>query len=78
MTTIELKDILFHKITTIDDKSFLEAIKTIIDTKSETIIYKLTPEQKERIKSSQEQIARGEYLTNEQVESEIDRWLKEK
>lgn len=78
MTTIELKDILFHKIAAIDDKSFLEAIKTILDTKSETIIYKLTPEQKDRIKSSQEQIARGEYLTIEQAESEIDRWLKEK
>jgi len=78
MTTVELKDILFHKIAAIDDKSFLSAIKTIIDSKSETIIYKLTPEQKKRIKSSQDQIARGEFLTNEQVESEIDRWLKEK
>ncbi len=78
MTTVELKDILFLKIAAIDDKSFLSAIKTIIDTKSETIIYKLTPEQKERIKSSHEQIARGEYLTHEQVESEINRWLKEK
>ena len=78
MTTIELKDILFHKIAAIDDKSFLEAIKTIIDIKSETIIYKLTPEQKKSIKSSQDQIARGEYLTQEQVEKQISRWLKEK
>jgi uncharacterized protein YutE (UPF0331/DUF86 family) len=78
MTTIELKDILFHKIAAIDDKSFLTAIKTIIDTKSETIIYKLTPEQKKRIKESQDQIARGEFLSNEQVEKGIERWLKEK
>jgi hypothetical protein len=78
MTTIELKDIIFHKIAAIDDKSFLSAIKTIIDTKSETIIYKLSPEQRKRIKRSQDQIARGEYLTNEQVEIGIDKWLKEK
>jgi hypothetical protein len=78
MTTIELKHILFHKIAAIDDKSFLEAIKTIIDTKSDTIIYKLTPEQKKSIKSSQDQIARGEFLTQEQVEKQISRWLKEK
>ena len=78
MTTIELKDVLFHKIAAIDDKSFLSAIKTIIDTKSETIIYKLTPEQRNRIKKSQDQIARGEFLTNEQVEKGIDKWLKEK
>ena len=78
MTTIELKDVLFHKIAAIDDRSFLSAIKTIIDTKSETIIYKLTPEQRNRIKGSQDQIARGEFLTNEQVEKGIDKWLKEK
>ena len=78
MTTIELKDVLFHKIAAIDDRSFLSAIKTIIDTKSETIIYKLTPEQRKRIKGSQDQIARGEFLTNEQVEKGIDKWLKEK
>ena len=78
MTTIELKDVLFHKIAAIDDRSFLSAIKTIIDTKSETIIYKLTPEQRNRIKKSQDQIARGEFLTNEQVEKGIDKWLKEK
>jgi predicted transcriptional regulator len=78
MTTIELKDILFHKIAAIDDKSFLSAIKTIIDTKSETIIYKITPEQRKKIKESQDQIARGEFLTDEQVEKGIDKWLKEK
>jgi predicted transcriptional regulator len=78
MTTVELKDILFHKIAAIDDKSFLSAIKTIIDTKSETIIYKLSPEQKKKIRKSHDQIARGEFLTNEQVEKGIDKWLKEK
>ena len=78
MTTIELNDVLCHKIAVINDKSFLSAIKTIIDTKSDTIIYKLTPEQRKRIKKSQDQIARGEYLTNEQVEKGIDKWLREK
>lgn len=78
MNTIELKNILIHRIAGINDKSFLTAIKTIIDTKSESIIYKTSPEQKLRIKEGIEQIARGEYYTNEQVELEIDEWLKEK
>jgi len=34
MTTIELKDILIHKIAAINDKLFLAAMNTIIDTKS--------------------------------------------
>ena len=78
MTTFELKDILFHKISAINDKSFLSALKTIIDTKSETIIFKTSPEQRQSIKEGQDQIARGEFLTNDQVEMEIDKWLKEK
>jgi hypothetical protein len=78
MTTIELKDILIHKIAAINDKSFLAAVNTIIDTKSEKLIYKTTPEQRERIKKAQKQFLRGETIANEQVEAEIDKLLKEK
>ena len=78
MTTIELKDILIHKIAAINDKSFLAAMNTIIDTKSEKLIYKTTPEQKQGIKEGQEQVARGEFFSNDQVESAIDKWLSEK
>lgn len=78
MTTLELKNILIHRIAGINDKSFLNAIKTIIETKSESTVYKTTPEQQQRIKESREQIARGEFFTNEEVENEIGIWLKEK
>jgi predicted transcriptional regulator len=78
MTTVELKNILMHKIAGIEDKSFLAAIKTIIETKSKLTIYKTTPEQRKRIKEGKAQIAKGEYFTNEQVEMEIDKWLSEK
>jgi hypothetical protein len=78
MTTIELKDILIHKIAAINDKSFLAAMNTIIDTKSEKLIYRTTPEQKQRIKLAQEQIARGEAISNDQVEADIDKWLNER
>ena len=78
MTTIELKDILIHKIAAINDKSFLAAMNTIIDTKSEKLIYRTTPEQKQRIKEAQEQLARGEAISNDQVEADIDKWLSEK
>jgi hypothetical protein len=50
---------------------------TIIDTKSEKLIYKTTPEQRQQIKEGQEQLARGESLSNDQVEAEIDKWLSE-
>jgi hypothetical protein len=78
MTTVELKNFLIHKIAGINDKSFLSAIKTIIETKSESTIYKTTPDQRKRIMEGREQIAKGEGFPNEQVEMEMDKWLKEK
>jgi len=78
MTTIELKEILHHKIAAINDKSFLSAMNTIIDTKSEKLIFRTTPEQKQRIKEAQEQIARGEGISNDQVVADIDKWLSER
>lgn len=78
MTTIELKNILIHRIAGINDKSFLTAINTIIETKSESTIFKTTPEQRKHIQEGKDQIAKGECFTNDQVEMEIDKWLKEK
>jgi predicted transcriptional regulator len=78
MTTVDLKNILIHQIAGINDKSFLSAIKTIIEAKSESTIYNTTPEQRKMIREGRDQIARGEYLTNDDVEMEIDKWLNEK
>jgi predicted transcriptional regulator len=78
MSTAELKNLLIHRIAAINDKTLLDAIKALIDTKSEQTIYQTTPEQRRSIEEGQEQIARGEYFTNDQVEKEVDQWLKEK
>ncbi len=77
MTTVELKNILIHQITGINDKSFLAAIKKIVDTKSGSTIYKTTPEQRKSIEEGREQITKGDFYTNDQIEMEIDAWLKE-
>ena len=44
MTAIELKTLLIHRITEINDVSFLKALKTIVDSKTETGVIQLTPE----------------------------------
>lgn len=41
------------------------------------MIYKTTPEQRQSIKEGREQIARGEFFTDEEVKMEMDKWLKE-
>ena len=78
MTTIELKNILIQKIAGINDESFLKTIKALIDSRAEPKIYKTTPEQQAMIEEGRKQIAKGEHFTNEQVETEINKWLKEK
>ena len=67
-----------HRIAGIKAKSLLTAIKTIIETKSKSFIYKTTPEQRKRISEGRIQIEKGGYFTNEQVEMEIDKWHSEK
>ena len=56
MTAIELKTILIHKISEINDISFLQAIKTILDSKTETGVLKLSSEQLNEIIASKKEI----------------------
>jgi len=78
MTTLELKNILIHRISEINDKSLLKAIKTILDIKSATRELILTPEQRAEIIASQKEIKDGQYIDNDDLEKEIDGWLNAK
>jgi hypothetical protein len=77
MSTLELQNILVKRISEINDNSFLEAIMTILDSKIDSKIYKLTPQQKDAIIASKRQVANGEVFSNDQVNQEFQEWLKE-
>ena len=78
MTTIQLKNALIQRISEIEDKSFLEAIKTILDAKSESKIIQLTPEITKEIMASRQEIEKGLFIENDLLEKEIEEWLNEK
>lgn len=78
MTAIELKDILIHKIAAINDRSFLAALNIIVYSKAENLVYRTTAEQREQIKKGQEHFLRGETISNDRVEEEINKWFSEK
>ena len=42
MTPVELRNLLIHKISEINDVAFLQAIKTILDSKADARILTLT------------------------------------
>lgn len=78
MNAIELKNLLIHRISEISDISFLEAIKTILDSKSESTILPLSNEQRDEILASKKEIEQGLFIENTAFENEIDGWLNAK
>ena len=78
MTTFELKSILYQKIAEINDKSFLSAINTIIESKSLSPIYKTNSIQQYKIEEGKVQIKNGKPFTDVEVENELNKWFKEK
>lgn len=78
MTKIELQNLLVHRISEINDISFLEAIKTILDSKSESAILPLLVEQRDEILASKKEIEQGLSIENTVLENEIAGWLNAK
>jgi hypothetical protein len=75
MTTLELKKHLIHRISEIEDPAFLKAIKTILDSKVETGVIKVTAEQREEIAASRKDIEKGLFIDNASLDKEIHAWL---
>lgn len=78
MSTIELRHIINEHLSHIDDVSFLNAIKTIIESKVSDGIYKLNDYQKERIFTAREQLRNGQTISNDALQKEISQWLSSK
>jgi hypothetical protein len=78
MSTVELRHIISEQLMQIEDESFLNALKTIIDSKISSGIYKLSEFEKERIYLGRERMKNGETISNEDVQKEIEQWLSEK
>jgi hypothetical protein len=78
MSTIELRHHIIEKLSLIDDDSFLLAIKTIIESKVNESVYKLSDFQKSRIESGRKQLKKGQSVSNDTLQKEIDQWLNSK
>jgi len=86
MNTPELKNILISKISQIDDEEVLSAINTILDSKSysnvsfnsnlDKIIF-LTEQQKKEILNSKKEYSEGNFIDNDILNEEMEKWLRE-
>jgi hypothetical protein len=77
MKSSDLKTKLIERINEIEDLEFLEAIKTILDSKTAEP-FPLSDQQKESIEISRQQIKNGDFLKNNEVFSDLKEWLKKK
>jgi hypothetical protein len=75
MTAIQLKTLLIHRISEINDVSFLKALKTILDTKTDTGIIQLTQDQLDDIMASKKEIEQGLFIENSVLDIEVRQWL---
>ncbi|SEM01162.1 hypothetical protein SAMN05216436_101146 [bacterium A37T11] len=76
MGTLELQQLLIHRISEINDTAFLNAIKVLLDSKVDNSVLTLTPEQQEEIAISRNEIKQGLYITQTDLDLEMDAWLK--
>ena len=75
MTAIQLKTLLIHRISEINDVTFLKALKTILDSKTESGVIHLTQEQLDDIVASKKEIEQGLFIENSAFEKEVKQWL---
>ena len=75
MTAIQLKTLLIHRISEINDVTFLKALKTILDSKTESGVIQLTQEQLDDIVASKKKIEQGLFIENSAFEKEVKQRL---
>jgi len=76
MTTNELKHKVIDKINGLSDDGILkDLIRLIEDSTDDNEIYRLSDNHKNAINTAIDQIEKGDYLTNEQSNRQIDEWL---
>lgn len=78
MSAQNIKTLLHESIENINDEDFLLAVKQILDRKYlPSDQPKLSKEQIQPIEESKQQIKQGNFLTNEQADKIVEKWLNE-
>lgn len=76
---IDLKERLIKKIKQTTDPEVLQEVYRLLEIQfDDQEIYQLSDDQKSVVNEAQQQIKKGEFLTNEKANQEIEEWLKKK
>ena len=77
MNTSAIKEKLIKEIRQTNDLQLLQAVLRMLSLKTEEEVYQLNEAQLSAIEEARAQFKRGEFLTNEVADKEIEEWLKE-
>jgi len=75
MNTIDLKKILISEITKIDDETFLSALKTILDSRSNSSL-NYSEQYNDDLKVAEQDIQSGNFYSHNEVKDKIEQWKK--
>jgi hypothetical protein len=77
MTTLEIKNKLIKKIQATENQDLLQEIYRLLDIDQDDFgVLNLSKEQREAISKGEQDIEKGDFLTDEQADKDIDQWLK--
>ena len=76
MSTAELQIDLINQISNITDKVKLKELMQLLKFQNDNSIYVTNEDEKNAVSEARMEIAKGEVLTNDEVQNEIKEWLK--
>lgn len=78
MNSSDLKIDLIKHISASENIDLLKEVKRLLSLEiTDKEVYKFSPEQLQRVNESLEQYKQGKFLTHEEAEMDIQKWLKE-
>lgn len=75
MSTVELRQLIAEHLARIEDATFLNAIKTIIESKVSEVEYELSDFQIKRVEAARNELKSRKTISHSDVQREIDQWL---
>lgn len=78
MNTFQLKQELIHKISSIEDIEFLNAIKTILDYKTKDSFIELTADLEEELLHASKEGQQGNVISQSELDKKVEQWLNDR
>ncbi|PJR03343.1 hypothetical protein [Avrilella dinanensis] len=75
-TTADIKKDLISRIAKITDEFRLKEMLRFLEFQSDISVFETSNEEKDAIADAQSQIEKGAFLTHDEAENQIEKWLK--